>query len=53
MKISFGTINITKHSKKLIHSMLDANRVSSGKYVAEFKRRFDNEIDFEFVEYPL
>ena len=40
MKIPFGTISITAKSKSLINEALDLNRVSSGKYVREFERKF-------------
>lgn len=40
MKIPFGTISITKESKKLINDILDSGRVSSGKYVREFEKEF-------------
>lgn len=40
MRIPFGTISITEKSKKLINQILDSNRVSSGKYVREFEKRF-------------
>ena len=40
MKIPFGTISITKKSKKLINDILDSGRVSSGKYVREFEEEF-------------
>ncbi|MFH1202769.1 MAG: DegT/DnrJ/EryC1/StrS family aminotransferase [Candidatus Omnitrophota bacterium] len=40
MKITFGTITITDKSKKLIKEILRSNRVSSGKFVREFEKRF-------------
>src|SRR3990167_7499402 len=40
MKIPFGTIFITERSKKLINKIIDSNRVSSGKYVREFEKKF-------------
>lgn len=40
MKIPFGTISITKESKKLIKEILNSGRVSNGKYVREFENRF-------------
>ena len=40
MKIPFGTITITKESKKLLDKVIDLGRVSSGKYVREFEERF-------------
>lgn len=40
MKIPFGTISITKESKKLINDILDSGRVSSGKYVRKFEEEF-------------
>ena len=40
MKISFGTLTITKKSKGLIREALDSGRVSSGKYVRQFEEMF-------------
>jgi dTDP-4-amino-4,6-dideoxygalactose transaminase len=40
IKYSFGTITITDKSKKLINKILSSNRVSGGKYVREFEKRF-------------
>ncbi len=40
MKISFGTLTITERSKELVEEVLDSNRVSSGKYVRIFEKRF-------------
>lgn len=40
MKIPFGTITITGESRKLLDKALDSGRVSSGKYVREFEKRF-------------
>jgi dTDP-4-amino-4,6-dideoxygalactose transaminase len=40
MKIPFGTISVTKRSKDLIKKILDSCRLSSGKYVGEFERKF-------------
>jgi len=40
MRINFGTIHITDKSRKLIKLALDSNRVSCGKYVSEFEKRF-------------
>ncbi len=40
MRIPFGTISITERSKKLIQEILDLTRVSSGKHVREFEKRF-------------
>ncbi len=40
MKIPFGTISVTEKSKKLITEILESNRLSSGKYVREFEKRF-------------
>ncbi|MDP3790213.1 MAG: DegT/DnrJ/EryC1/StrS family aminotransferase, partial [Candidatus Omnitrophota bacterium] len=39
-KIPFGTISITKESRRLIDKALDSGRVSSGKYVREFEELF-------------
>lgn len=40
MKIPFGTISVTEKSKKIITEILDSNRLSSGKYVREFEKKF-------------
>jgi len=40
MKLPFGTMSITKKSKKLINEILESKRVSSGKYVREFEKKF-------------
>lgn len=40
IKVPFGTVSISGKSKKLIREILDSNRVSSGKYVREFEKRF-------------
>jgi dTDP-4-amino-4,6-dideoxygalactose transaminase len=40
MKIPFGTISVTEKSKKIIAGLLESNRLSSGKYVREFEKRF-------------
>ena len=40
MKIPFGTISVTEKSKKLIREILESNRLSSGKYVREFEKKF-------------
>ena len=40
MRIPFGTISVTEKSKELIHKILESNRLSSGKYVREFEKRF-------------
>lgn len=40
MKIPFGTMSITKKSKELINEILESKRVSSGKYVREFEKKF-------------
>lgn len=40
MKYPFGTITITENSKKLINEILSSARLSSGKYVREFERKF-------------
>ncbi len=39
-KVTFGTISISDRSKRLIKDILDSNRVSGGKYVREFEKRF-------------
>lgn len=40
MRINFGTISVTGASKKIIQQILKSNRLSSGKYVREFERKF-------------
>lgn len=40
MRIPFGTVTITQESKDLINEALDQNRVSCGKLVREFEKRF-------------
>ncbi len=40
MKIPFGTISVTEKSKNLIEKILESNRLSSGKYVREFEKKF-------------
>jgi len=40
MKIPFGTITINQEAKDLVNKVLDSERVSSGKYVGEFEKRF-------------
>jgi dTDP-4-amino-4,6-dideoxygalactose transaminase len=40
MRIPFGTISVTTRSKELINEILTTNRLSSGKYVREFEKRF-------------
>ncbi|MEW6482924.1 MAG: DegT/DnrJ/EryC1/StrS family aminotransferase [bacterium] len=40
MRIPFGTISITEKSRKIINEVLETNRLSSGKYVREFEKRF-------------
>lgn len=40
MKIPFGTLSMPQKSKNLINEILDSNRVSSGRYVREFEKRF-------------
>ena len=40
MRIPFGTISVTEKSKELIHDILESNRLSSGKYVREFEKKF-------------
>lgn len=40
IKIPFGTVAITEKSKKLIQKALDNNRVSGGRYVRDFEKRF-------------
>ena len=40
MKVPFGTISITEKSKELMKAILKSNRLSSGKYVREFEKKF-------------
>lgn len=40
MKIPFGTISITETAKRIINEILETKRLSSGKYVREFEKRF-------------
>jgi len=40
IRVTFGTISITARSKRLMREILDSGRVSSGKYVREFEKRF-------------
>ncbi|MFC1606552.1 DegT/DnrJ/EryC1/StrS family aminotransferase [Candidatus Latescibacterota bacterium] len=40
LRIPFGTVTITEKAKRLINECLDANRVSSGKYVRFFEDKF-------------
>jgi len=40
VKIPFGTISVTKRSKELIDEILESNRLSSGKYVRIFEKKF-------------
>lgn len=40
MKIPFGTMSVTEESKRIIGEILGSKRLSSGKYVREFEKRF-------------
>jgi len=40
MKIPFGAISITEESRNLVNKILDSGRVSAGRYVREFEKRF-------------
>ncbi len=40
MRIPFGTVSVTEESKRIIGKILQSNRLSSGKYVREFERKF-------------
>lgn len=40
MRIPFGTISVTDKSRELILDALSTNRLSSGKYVREFEKKF-------------
>lgn len=40
MRIPFGTIAVSDKSKQMIIDLLESNRLSSGKHVREFEKRF-------------
>ncbi len=40
MKIPFGTLSVTPRAKELIMEALEANRLSSGKLVRQFEKKF-------------
>jgi len=40
LRVPFGTISITEHSKHLMEEILAANRVSSGRYVRKLEDEF-------------
>lgn len=40
MKIPFGTVTLNKKSKDLVRRILQTGRISSGRYVREFEKRF-------------
>lgn len=40
LSIPFGTITITDKAKKLVNEALDAKRISSGRFVREFEKRY-------------
>ncbi len=40
MRIPFGTVSVTQKSKDLIREILDSNRLTNGRYVREFEKRF-------------
>lgn len=40
MRIPFGTIAVSDKSKQMIIELLESNRLSSGKHVREFEKRF-------------
>ncbi|TAN40172.1 MAG: DegT/DnrJ/EryC1/StrS family aminotransferase [Nitrospirae bacterium] len=40
IRIPFGTMTITERSKQLVIEALDRGRVSSGRYVREFEKKF-------------
>ena len=40
MKVPFGTISITEAAKKRVNELMELGRLSSGKYVQEFEKRF-------------
>lgn len=39
-KITVGTVKISEEAKRLVNRIMDSNRVSGGKYVAEFENKF-------------
>lgn len=39
-RITVGTVNIGDQAKGLINQILDSNRISQGKYVAQFENKF-------------
>jgi len=41
IRIPFGTIAVTDRSKEIISEILDTKRLSTGKYVREFEKRFE------------
>jgi dTDP-4-amino-4,6-dideoxygalactose transaminase len=40
MKVPFGTITITQESRDLINKIMNSAKVSSGRYVREFEKKF-------------
>ena len=40
MKYTFGTVNVTERSKELVKHILDSGRLSGGKHVRDFEKRF-------------
>ncbi len=40
IRVPFGTLNINKKSKRLVNEALDSNRVSCGRFVREFEKKF-------------
>ena len=44
-KITLGTLNISDQGKKYVNDALDNNRLSSGKYIAEFESKFAQQHD--------
>lgn len=44
MRIPFGTFTITDKARELINKALDSSRVTSGRYVREFEKRFAERI---------
>ena len=40
MKIPFGTLTITRRTKELVNEALDSGRLSNGRFVREFEKRF-------------
>jgi len=46
--ISFGTIDITRNAKDIINQVIKTTRVSQGKYVRDFEKRFASLFDRKY-----